>query len=346
MYGRSGRTLRIGGSMPKDPNYYDILGLQPGADAAAVDAAYRGRSLRFRVGQPRTRGAEQTGPTQEQIEQAYAILGDPESRARYDAVYFPTKQPSPKGRRRIPAWLWALAGFWVVALVVVLLVGVRSRTQGDGGAIGKIAGTTVTIVAPGGGRSTVTVSPSSGATLGGSPTVVAALPPSTTGGTVIGTPPPIAAVATATAIVVPTLAPSATPTSPPTATVGPTSTATSSPPTAPIAPTATAVLPIAEAPTAAPAPEPEPEPTVAPEPEPEPTATPSFRATDWIGTSLSVNLRSGPGAAYPSLGLLPTGTLLRATGEKVVVAGQLWRRFLLPDGRVGWVRDLDVFSAR
>jgi len=28
------------------------------------------------------------------------------------------------------------------------------------------------------------------------------------------------------------------------------------------------------------------------------------------------------------------------------VSGQLWRRFLLQDGRVGWVRDLDVFSAR
>ena len=102
-------------------------------------------------------------------------------------------------------------------------------------------------------------------------------------------------------------------------------------------------------PTAAPPTEPpatEPPPVVAPEPpsEPEPTATPSFRPTDRIGTALSVNLRSGPGVNYPSLGLLPTGTLLRATGETARVGGQLWRRFILEDGRVGWVRDLDVFS--
>ena len=325
--------------MPKAPNYYEILGLQPEADATAVDAAYRGRSLRFRVGQPRTRGAEQAGPTQEQVEQAYAILGDPESRALYDAVYFPAKQPPTKRRRRIPIWFWAIIGVWVIALLAVVIVGLRSRTQSDDGAIGRIAGQTATLAAAGVGGGTATVSPSGGGVApGGSPTLAAALPRSTATSTVPDATATIAAVSTATATVAPTTAPSPTQTTAPTLTVGPTSTATAPPPTATSAPAPTPVPPTVVPPTIAPEP--------GPEPEPQPTATPSFRATDRIGTPLSVNLRNGPGAAYPSLGLLPTGTLLHATGESATVSGQLWRRFLLQDGRVGWVRDLDVFSAR
>jgi uncharacterized protein YraI len=61
---------------------------------------------------------------------------------------------------------------------------------------------------------------------------------------------------------------------------------------------------------------------------------------------LSVNLRTGPGAEFPSQGLLPTGTLLSATGETVTVRGVLWRRFTLQDGRNGWVRDLDTLPVR
>jgi len=324
--------------MPKDPSYYDILSLRPDADAAAIEAAYRGRSLRFRVGRSRTSGAGPAGPTQEQIEQAYAILCDPESRALYDAVYFPVKQSAPK-RRRLPIWLWAIIGVWVVALLAVLLFGLRSRTQGDGGAIGKIAGQTMTSVAVGGASATITVVPSGGAASAGSPTTVAALPPSTATSTVPGVTATVAMAATATATIAPTMAPSATQPTAPTATVRPTNTATLPPPTATVVPLQTVAPTVA--PTIA-----EPEPTPEPTPEPEPTATPSFRATDRIGTTLSVNLRNGPGAAYASLGLLPTGMLLQATGEMATVSGQLWRRFMLQDGRVGWVRDLDVFPAR
>ena len=330
--------------MPKEPNYYDILGLRPEADAAAIEAAYRGRSLRFRVGEGRIRGAEQTGPTQEQIEQAYAILGDPESRALYDAVYFPAEQP-PVRRRRIPIWLGALIGVWLVALLAVVLVGLRNRTQADSGVSGRIAGQTAAIVAGGGASATITITPAGGAVPGGSPTTIAALPPMTATSTV----PAVTATAmapTATAAVAPTAVPSATSTIAPTATVGPTNTATTPPPTATApAPTIAAVPPTPVPPTATP----EPVPTALPPtaaPEPEPTATPSFRATDRIGTALSVNLRVRPGTASASLGLLPTGTLLQATGETERVSGQLWRRFVLQDGRVGWVRDLDVFPAR
>jgi hypothetical protein len=53
-------------------------------------------------------------------------------------------------------------------------------------------------------------------------------------------------------------------------------------------------------------------------------------------------LREGPSQNTPSLGLLPPGTLLEATGESEYMRGYTWRRFRLADGRVGWVRQVDV----
>ena len=80
-----------------------------------------------------------------------------------------------------------------------------------------------------------------------------------------------------------------------------------------------------------------------PPPPPPPPPPAAFPATDQIGTQTPVNLRAGPGTDYPSLGALPFGTLLAATGESATVDGVLWRRFRLADGRAGWVRDLDTF---
>jgi len=133
---------------------------------------------------------------------------------------------------------------------------------------------------------------------------------------------------------------------PPATVAAPTGTATPSP-----RPTPTAVAPTPTplpSPTAAPVGTPEP--VVAPEPPSEPTVAaatiapppPPFPATDRIGTAQAVNLRGGPASTAPTQGLLPTGTRLAATGETRVVAGVLWRRFTLADGRTGWVRDLDV----
>ena len=58
-----------------------------------------------------------------------------------------------------------------------------------------------------------------------------------------------------------------------------------------------------------------------------------------------MNLRAGPGVAYPTQGLLADGTPLAATGEAREVDGVLWRRFALADGRSGWIRDIDVLPA-
>jgi hypothetical protein len=117
-------------------------------------------------------------------------------------------------------------------------------------------------------------------------------------------------------------------------------------PSAPPPPVAAlAVTPPQATATPVAAPEPTPVPVLAPTATavaPSPTPLPAFPATDRIGTTQAVNLRSGPGTAYPTQGLLPSGTPLAATGETRVVAGVLWRRFALADGRDGWVRDSDV----
>jgi hypothetical protein len=135
---------------------------------------------------------------------------------------------------------------------------------------------------------------------------------------------------------------------PPTATAVP-ATATPQPPTAtPLPPTATP-----EPPTATPEPPPTtepPPPTAEPPPAasgppPAPPPASPFRATDRIGAPVPVNLRAGPGAGFATLGALPPGTPLAATGESASAGGVRWRRFSLADGRAGWVREVDVLPA-
>ncbi len=340
--------------MAEEPKYYEILGVAPTADAAAIDAAYHGRSLRFRVGQLRQRTEDLTGPTQAEIEQAYAIVGDPEARALYDTVYFPDKVPPPR-RRRVAPWVWAIATAWVAAILVVACVGVRSRTARNDGAIDRLVNLTATIGAVAGSNTSATIPalalPATGTRATGTPP---SLPPSAIAAVASGTNrTPVASIPTIvpttpspTSTTVPTMTPSPQPTVGATATTAPTSTATPQPtatptaaPTSTLAPPPTAIPP---PPTEPPAPPTEP---ATPPTEPPPPA-PSFRPTDRIGTTLAVNLRSGPSANTASRGLLPRGTLLAATGETAYSGGQLWRQFRLEDGRSGWVRDLDVLTVR
>jgi hypothetical protein len=326
--------------MADEPNYYQTLGVDPTADQAAIDAAYQGKALRFRLGQLRDRARTLPGPSQEELEQAYAVLGNAESRALYDAAYFPDK--ATKRRRRVPAWVWGIAAVWVAVIAVVVVLGARSRLEGDDGPIAQIVGT---------------------ATATAAPSVVAAAPPAETA-TETATPVPTAAPPTNTPaqVVAPTsttAAPTATATlSTPSLTFRPTATEPPSP-TATLAPTAAPSATVApatatpEPPTATPEPPPPPteppvaEPPPAEPPPPEPTPTPSFRPTDRIGTTIPVNLRAGPGTNYAIVGdALRPGTLLAATGERTTAGGFLWRRFKLADGRSGWVRDVDVLPVR
>jgi outer membrane biosynthesis protein TonB len=238
--------------------------------------------------------------------------------------------------RAIPPWGWGLLAVWLAGIVAVAAV--RGPWVSRGRAIGQVAGT-----APVAG-------PASLALISTASTRMSEAAPSPT------TPAPApAAVAAAGAPPRPTETARPSPTASPAA--GETAAAamvpTPIPPPPAAAPEPTATPEPAPEPIAAPAPEPEPEPepTATPTPQPRPraptpTPTPAFRATDRIGTAEPVNLRTGPGLNFPSQGVLPKGTLLRATGETAYSGGLQWRRFALQDGRTGWVRDIDVFSVR
>jgi serine/threonine protein kinase len=126
----------------------------------------------------------------------------------------------------------------------------------------------------------------------------------------------------------------------PTATAVATATVPPSP-----SPTATVTVPMAVAQLPPTAPPWTPAPTAGPV-SPTPTATtPALVVTDRIGTEIPVNFRAGPGTDYPIETTLVPGTALHATGETTLVADILWRQFRLADGRLGWVRDLDVVPA-
>src|SRR5690349_19645951 len=216
--------------MGSEPNYYQILGVEPTADQAAIDAAYQGKALRFRLGQLRDRARSLPGPSQEELEQAYAVLGNPESRVLYDAAYFPDKA---RARRRLPVWWWGIAAAWVAVIAIVIVLGARSRLASDGGPIGQIVGTATATEVP---SVVALVPPTETATAG-----VTAAPPTSTPVQVVAPTsaptPTIPAVPTATpTLSTPSLTFRPTETAPPlpTATVAPTVA-----PTATTAPTAT-----------------------------------------------------------------------------------------------------------
>ena len=228
--------------------------------------------------------------------------------------------------RAIPPWGWGLLAIWLAGIVAVAAV--RGPWVSRGRAIGQGAGT-----APVAGPAGLALISTASAQL----SEVAPSPPAP-----VPTP---TAVAAASAPPRPTEtarpSPTASPTAAPSATVAIVPTPIPPPPAPAPEPTA----------TPEPEPEPEPEPTATPQPQPRPraptpTPTPAFRATDRIGTAEAVNLRTGPGLNFPSQGVLPKGTLLRATGETAYSGGLQWRRFALQDGLIGLVRDIDVFSVR
>lgn len=59
-------------------NYYDVLGVPPEADAAEIRAAYRSLALQHHP----DRGGDPAH--MQELNAAYAVLGDPEKRANYD----------------------------------------------------------------------------------------------------------------------------------------------------------------------------------------------------------------------------------------------------------------------
>lgn len=300
--------------MPGEPDYYALLGVEPTATTEAITAAYRGRLLPFRVGQVRHSGDHEAGPGLDDIEQAYAVLGNPARRAAYDAKYFPGKPADTAPRRRVPVWAAAVLAIWLLGCSGLGLAALRSRLGPNSSFGGQPVPT-----------------PTAGQAIS-TGTIMAQVPPTATSQTmathsVLNT--------LATPLTMP--APTATASSVPTGIVIPTATVTTVPTATLVPVTATPVPPPTEVPIA---PTEAPVPTEVPvEPAPAP-----FPATDRIGTTRPVNLRSGPGLNYQIVDVLNPGTLLQATGRSSAAAGQLWRQFTLADGRTGWVRDIDVLA--
>lgn len=67
------------------PTHYDTLGVSRTATADEIQSAYRAAAKRQH---PDLSGSE-TGAAMAQINQAYAVLGDPQSRQQYDATLTP-----------------------------------------------------------------------------------------------------------------------------------------------------------------------------------------------------------------------------------------------------------------
>ena len=67
------------------PTHYDTLGVSRTATADEIQSAYRAAAKRQH---PDLSGSE-TGAAMAQINQAYAVLGDPQSRQQYDATFTP-----------------------------------------------------------------------------------------------------------------------------------------------------------------------------------------------------------------------------------------------------------------
>lgn len=309
--------------MASKRSYYDLLGVPRDADAPTIEAAYHGRSLRFRVGLFDDRPRDSSGPTRAEIETAYATLRDPEQRSRYDAELFGLVAPQAAAPARKPWLPWAIAGLLLllVALAAAGLAFAASRKSAPRDPVSRILGSDL------GARATLTAR---AVAVAASLTPVRAADPATTPAAIVETPsaPPTqrpAAVAAATSSPFPTItmSPSALATS--TATATPSVTATLAPTATSPPEIATPTIPTMEPPTVMPTP-----------------APPPFPATDRIGTATPVNLREGPGTNFASLGTLPRGTLLAATGAARTVEGVLWREFRLEGGAHGWVRDMDV----
>src|SRR4051812_33878918 len=64
-------------------DYYQVMGLEPGADAAAVKQAYRRLA---RLHHPDVNQAAEAAASMSKVNEAYEVLSDPLRRAAFDGV--------------------------------------------------------------------------------------------------------------------------------------------------------------------------------------------------------------------------------------------------------------------
>lgn len=91
----------------KFQNYYEVLGIERGADAKAIKKAYRKLALKWHPDRHQGEERERTEATFKRISEAYEVLSDPEKRQKYDRFGENWEQgqefdPGPGGRSMTP----------------------------------------------------------------------------------------------------------------------------------------------------------------------------------------------------------------------------------------------------
>jgi hypothetical protein len=122
-------------------NHYQVLGVEPRAEGAAIRSAYRAL---MRLHHPDRNDDPESQSRAREITAAFAVLGDPEKRAAYDAQMFRMaigKDAWRAADRRPPAPLRRL-GLACVAVALMLSVALAVRPQWSPGSISRSDPTT------------------------------------------------------------------------------------------------------------------------------------------------------------------------------------------------------------
>ena len=121
--------------MARSRSYYDVLNVAPEAELVVIEAAYRALMKKYH---PDQGPAEAGGASAAEINEAFALLRDPERRAEYDhrewarqqsvrlAAYAPLRPPPRRSAFGWSGWIVALVLGGVVALMAGRADGVGS----------------------------------------------------------------------------------------------------------------------------------------------------------------------------------------------------------------------------
>jgi hypothetical protein len=122
--------------MARPRSYYDVLNVAPDAELVVIEAAYRALMKKYHPDQGK---AEAGGASAAEINEAFALLRDPERRADYDksewrrqqsvrlAAYPPMRPPPRRSAFGWSGWVVALVLGGVVALMAGRADGLSSR---------------------------------------------------------------------------------------------------------------------------------------------------------------------------------------------------------------------------
>jgi curved DNA-binding protein CbpA len=127
---------QINGRMARPRSFYDVLNVAPEAEPVVIEAAYRALMKKYH---PDQGPAAPGGASVAEINEAYALLRDPDRRADYDhrewarqqsvrlAAYPPLRPPPRRSAFGWTGWIVALVLGGVVALMASRADGVASR---------------------------------------------------------------------------------------------------------------------------------------------------------------------------------------------------------------------------